>query len=342
MKTHTFTYKPNFELENGGTLGGFELEYVTRGNLNRAGDNVIWVCHPLTASANFSEWWHGLVEKLYDPQRYFIICANVLGGCYGSTGPLSPNLHTGEVYFHKFPHITIRDMVKAFGLLRSHLKINSINTLIGASMGGQQALEWAIMEPDSIERLVLVATNAQHSPWGIAFNESQRMAIALDPTWKLNYPKAGINGLKAARAMAMLSYRSYECYASSQRESDREKLDDYKASCYQRYQGDKLADRFNAYSYWHLSKAMDSHHVGRGRGGISEALRKIKARVTIIGIASDVLFPLEEQRLLAMHIRGAQYIEIDSTYGHDRFLTEVDQLSFVLNDKNRSIHRCVG
>ena len=342
MKTHTFTYKPNFNLENGGALGGFQLQYVTSGKRNPAGDNVIWVCHPLTAGANFSEWWHGLVEQLYDPEKYFIICANVLGGCYGSTGPLSPDLHTGKVYFHEFPQITIRDMVKAFGLLRSHLEIDSINTLIGASMGGQQALEWAIMEPDIIEKLILVATNAVHSAWGIAFNESQRMAIALDPTWQLNYPKAGLNGLKAARAMAMLSYRSYECYANTQQEHDTGKTDNYKASAYQRYQGEKLADRFNAYSYWCLSKAMDAHHVGRDRGGISSALQKIKAQVTIIGIASDQLFPLAEQRLLAMHIRGAQYIEIDSVYGHDGFLTEINQLSFVLNDKNRSIHRCVG
>ena len=334
MKKQTFIYKQGFNLENGGKLEGFQLEYVTKGRLNHAKDNVVWVCHPLTAGANFSEWWNGWVEQVYDPQEYFIICANVLGGCYGSTGPLSPCLRSGREYYHAFPQITIRDMVKAFSLLKAHIGIKEINTLIGASMGGQQALEWGIMEAATIRNLVLIATNAVHSPWGIAFNESQRMAIALDPTWQLNYPDAGIQGLKTARAMAMLSYRNYDCYAHCQPEAGDEKLDGYKASSYQKYQGEKLAKRFNAYTYWHLSKAMDSHNVGRGRDGIKAALRKIQAQVTIVGIRSDILFPIPEQRLLAMHINKARYVEIDSIYGHDGFLMETDQLNFALNNKH--------
>lgn len=337
MKGLNFTYRPDFRLENGEKLEGFQLQYYTMGRLNEAADNVVWVCHPLTGSANFSEWWNGWVEQLYNPEEYFIICANVLGGCYGSTGPLSPGLRTGKEYFHSFPQITIRDMVKAFGLLKSYLKIKDIHTLIGPSMGGQQALEWAIMDAESIRNLVLIATNAAHSPWGIAFNESQRMAITLDPTWQLNYPEAGLQGLKTARAMAMLSYRSYDAYTYDQHESNDEKLDNYLASSYQKYQGNKLASRFNAYSYWYLSKAMDSHNVGRGRGCVGNALRKIQAKVTIVGIRSDILFPLCEQRLLAMHIPRAQYVEIDSAYGHDGFLIETDQLSFALNNKNRRL-----
>ncbi len=331
MRQETFRYSEDFNLELGGRLRGFDLCYATLGSLNAERDNVVWVCHALTANSEFNDWWSGLVEGIFDPSRYFIICANMLGGCYGSTGPLSTNPEDGKPYFHGFPSLTNRDMVGSFDLLRKHLGIKGIHTVMGGSMGGQQALEWSVQSPELVANLILIATNAVHSPWGIAFNESQRMAIETDPTWQESIPEAGLNGMNAARAVALLSYRSYQCYHNTQKEDNDQVTDDFRASSYQQYQGRKLHQRFNAYTYWYLSKTMDSHNIGRGRNGIAAALAKVKAQTTIIGIRSDVLFPLSEQRFLAMHIRDSMYHEIDSDYGHDGFLLELGQLSEIIN-----------
>ena len=182
-----FTSKKQFILESGRKFSELTISYTTLGKLNEAKDNVIWITHALTANANPEEWWNGLVGKgkFYNPEKHFIVCANVIGSCYGSTGPLSINSDTGSAYFHDFPTITIRDIVKSFGLLKTHLGVDKINTLLGGSLGGQQAIEWAIQEPELIENLFLIATNAQHSAWGKAFNESQRLAIKADRTCTL-------------------------------------------------------------------------------------------------------------------------------------------------------------
>lgn len=300
------------------------LAYHAYGQLNEAGDNVVWICHALTGSSDAADWWSGLVGegKLFDPRRQFIVCANVPGSAYGSTSALSVNPATGEPYFHEFPLITTSDVARALDLLRVVLGIDKIHTCIGGSLGGQQAVEWAIQRPELIENLILVATNAQMSPWGVAFNEAQRMAIAADATWPLPHPDAGRNGMKAARAMALLSYRNYDTYRLTQSRQGEEKLEDYRATTYQQYQGEKLARRFNAFAYWALTKLMDSHDVGRGRGGLEAALSQIKARTLVLGIRSDVLFPVEEQVFLKDHIPGAEFTEIDSLYGHDGFLIE--------------------
>ncbi len=329
LTNNNFEYKEAIKLESGEQLPGFSLNYSTFGKLNEKRDNIIWVCHALTANANFLEWWPGLFGEntLYNPDEYFIICANMIGSCYGSTGPLTENSLTGVPYFHSFPHLTNRDMVNTFDLLRKHLGFEKIHTLIGGSMGGQQALEWAIQENDVFENLIIIASNAKHSPWGVAFNESQRQAIALDLTWKLNTEKAGMKGMKVARSIALLSYRHYATYLATQNEENENKIDDFKASSYQKYQGEKLAKRFNAFSYWTLSKAMDSHNIGRGRGGIEAALSSIKSRALFISIATDQLFPVSEQKYLADNVVNSQFEIIDSTYGHDGFLIEVDQLT---------------
>jgi homoserine O-acetyltransferase len=326
---HTFHYKQPFELETGNSLPGFQLKYTTLGNLNEDRNNIVWVCHALTGNSDFTDWWGSLFNegRFFDPKKYFIICANVLGGCYGSTGPLSINPQTEKPYYHTFPSITNRDAVKAFDLLRQHLGINRIHTVIGGSLGGQQVLEWAIEKPEVFQHIIPIATNAQHSPWGIAFNEAQRMAIEADATWKENDARAGADGLKAARAIGMLSYRHYETYAQSQAEKNNEKVDDFRASTYQQYQGQKLANRFNAFTYWGLSKMMDSQNVGRNRESIEQALKKIKARTLIVGIDSDILFPLSEQKILAETIPHAKLEVMTSIYGHDGFLVEFEQLS---------------
>jgi homoserine O-acetyltransferase len=242
------------------------------------------------------------------------------------------NPKTGKPYFHTFPFISNRDIVNAFNLLREHLGIRKIHTLLGGSLGGQQVLEWAIMPPDAFEHIIPIATNAFHSPWAIAINEAQRMAIEADGTWKENDPRAGSEGMKAARAMGMISFRTYETYRQTQTEKSLETLDNFRASSYQRYQGQKLSNRFNAFTYWVLTKAMDSHHVGRHRTSLEAALKKIKAKTLVIGIDSDLLFPIHEQHYLAQHIKDAQFAAMTSAHGHDGFLVEFDQFKSIVRN----------
>ncbi len=329
---HIFRHVGEFKLEAGGKLSDFQLKYTTLGQLNKDRSNVVWVIHALTGNSDVTSWWPGLFEadSPYDPKDHFIICVNTLGGCYGSTGPLSINSNSGKPFFHDFPLLTNRDIVRAFDLLRKELGLEKINTVIGSSLGGQQALEWSIFQPEVFDNLVLIACNACHSPWGIAFNEAQRLAIEADETWKNDDHRAGSKGLIAARALAMLSYRSFSGFAERQSEKESGKLDDFRAASYQRYQGRKLADRFNAFTYWLLSKVMDNHHVGRSRKSIEDALKGVKARTLVIGIESDILFPLSEQKFLAANISNAKFEIIHSLYGHDGFLVEFGQLKNLL------------
>jgi homoserine O-acetyltransferase len=337
---HIFHVSQNFPLESGKSLSGFQLKYTTLGKLNAERNNVIWVCHALTGSSDFTDWWGGLfsADGPFDPAKNFIICANIPGGCYGSTGPLSLNPKTGQPFYHDFPFITLRDVVNALDLLRQHLKIERIHTLLGGSLGGQQVVEWAVLQPEVFQHIIPIACNASHSPWGIAFNEAQRLAIQADPTWKENDPRAGIDGLKAARAIGMISYRQYQTYEATQSEKNNETLEDFRASTYQRYQGDKLANRFNTFTYWTLSKVMDSHNVGRKRGSIEAALATIRAKTLVIGIDSDILFPLTEQKFLAEQIPGAKLEIISSLYGHDGFLVEFEHLKNIIRHFFKKIY----
>jgi homoserine O-acetyltransferase/O-succinyltransferase len=323
-----FNYHNPFTLESGDIVQGYHLAYTTLGTLNQKKDNAVWIFHALTANSDASEWWPGLVGegKLFDPSIYFIVCVNMPGSCYGSSGPLEIDPATSHPYYHTFPLFTTKDMIRAYIPLRKFLGVERIQIGIGGSMGGQQLLEWAIEEPEVFRYIFPIATNAQHSPWAIAFNASQRFCIETDPTWKLNEPEAGLEGMKTARSVALLSYRSYDTYKLGQAEVTNEKIAQFNSESYQRYQGDKLAKRFNAFSYYSLSKSMDSHNVGRGRGSVVEALHMIKAKTLSIGIRSDLLFPVEEQEYLAAHIEGARFRLIDSYYGHDGFLLEFEQI----------------
>ena len=320
-----FHYPHPIALESGGTLPELTIAYTTYGLLNAEKSNVVWVCHALTANADAADWWKGIVspQHVIDPEKYFIVCANIVGSCYGTSGPLTINSTTSQPYYHSFPIVTIRDMVKAHILLRQHLGIEKIFLLMGGSMGGYQALEWSVMESNLIEKLFLLATSPTESAWGIATHTAQRLAIEADATWQNPSPQAGAKGLKAARAIGMLTYRNYGIMVQQQTDTDTEKLDHYKASAYIQYQGDKLVQRFNAYSYWLLTKSMDSHHLGRGRGGkLEPILQNIQQPTLIVGISSDILCPLTEQEFLAQHIPNAQLIEIHSDYGHDGFMVE--------------------
>lgn len=323
-----FRYNSPFTLESGHTLSSYHLAYNTYGTLNEKKDNAVWVFHALTANSDPAEWWPGLVGegKYFDPSRYFIICVNMPGSCYGSIGPLDENPSTGERFLNDFPFFTTRDMIRAYQPLRKYLGIEKIHVGIGGSMGGQQLLEWACEEPQLFRYIFPIATNARHSPWAIAFNASQRMCIENDATWKNNNELAGIAGMKVARSVALLSYRSYETYQMSQSEKANDKISHFNSESYQRYQGEKLAARFNAFSYYTLSKSMDSHNIARNRTSAHDALGRIQAKCLSIGIKTDVLFPVTEQEYLAAHINGAKFRLIDSPYGHDGFLLEFQQI----------------
>ena len=329
-----FQYNQPFTLETGTTLPGLQLAYTIHGNLNEKKDNVVWVFHALTANSDPAEWWAGLVGdgKLFDPAKYYIICVNTPGSCYGSTGPLDINPATGSPWFHDFPYFTTRDMIRAYQLLKNELGIEKIYIGVGGSLGGQQLLEWAVEEPELFEHIIPIATNAYHSPWGIAFNASQRFCIENDSTWSQKDAKAGINGMKTARSFALLSYRHYETYLKDQSETELEKTEGFRSESYQRYQGEKLAARFNAFSYYTLSRSMDSHNVGRSRVSVAAALGLIKARTLSIGITTDTLFPLREQQYLADAIPGAVFKAIHSPYGHDGFLLEFEAIRQIIQD----------
>ena len=320
-------------LESGYILPNYHLAYTTYGKLNNTKDNVVWIFHALTANSNAAEWWPGLVGdgKLFDPEKYFIVCVNMPGSCYGSTGPLDKNPATGEIYYHDFPFFTPRDMIRSYQPLKEFLGIQKIKIGIGGSMGGQQLLEWAIEEPDLFETIFPIATNARHSAWGIAFNASQRMCIEADGTWKEKNAQAGMEGMKAARSIALISYRHYETYHASQSEQHIDKIENYKSESYQKYQGEKLGKRFNAFSYYFLSKGMDAHNVGRGRISIEDALQKIKAKTCAIGITTDILFPVNEQQFIVENISDAEFTAINSLYGHDGFLLEYEQIENIIS-----------
>lgn len=332
MQLSNYISTKPFNLESGITLPGYHLTYSTAGKLNEAGDNVIWVFHALTANSNPIEWWPGLVgtNKIFDPISDFIICVNMPGSCYGSIGPLTINKKMNQYFLHDFPFFTPNDMIRSYQALRQYLGIKKIKIGIGGSMGGQQLLEWAITEPDLFETIIPIATNAVHSAWGKAFNASQRMCIEMDPSWKSDYVNAGMTGMNVARSIALLSYRHYETYQISQTDTDDFKLKNYNSESYQKYQGEKLAKRFNAYSYYFLSKSMDAHNVGRGRGSLEKGLQKIKAKAIIIGIDSDILFPIQEQKFIANHIPSAQLNIIHSQFGHDGFLLEYNQIANII------------
>jgi len=318
-------------LESGKTLTSVEVAYNTYGRLNEARDNVVWVCHALTGSSDAPSWWESLIGegKVLDTEKYFVVCANMLGSCYGSTGPTHTNAQTGSPWFSAFPLVTIADQVRVFRRLREHLGVTGIELLIGGSMGGQQVLEWALQEPDFVRRIAPVATNAKHSPWGIAFNAAQRMALEADATFATDVVDGGQNGLAAARAIGMLSYRTWDLFNARQRELE-ERIDGYRADSYQRYQGQKLVQRFSAHAYHALTRTMDSHDIGRGRGGIGAALRAIKAKALVIGINSDLLFPEVEQHFLADMIPHSMYRQLKSIAGHDAFLIDQSKVAAII------------
>lgn len=334
---HTYHHPEPFHLDLGGILQEIDIAYHIFGSPNKKKDNIIWVCHALTANSDVSDWWPHTVEKgaFLDPEKYCIVCANILGSCYGTTGPLSVDPATGEPYYTDFPKLTIRDMVRAHILLADHLGISRIHTLVGSSVGGFQALEWAVMEPDRFDRLILIATSPKASPWAIAIDETQRMAILSDHTYGERRPDAAADGLAAARALGLLTYRGPRGYNATQQDPASDEIpSSHRACTYQRYQGEKLVRRYNAYTYVTILDAFDTHDIGRGRGGVETALSTIKAETIVVGITTDIIFTPDEMRDLAAAIPGAIYHEIASPFGHDGFLVEHLQLNAILTSQS--------
>ena len=320
-----------FQLESGRVLPQLDIAYHTYGTLNALRDNVIWVCHALTANSDVADWWPHTVEegRFLDPAKHFVVCANILGSHYGTTGPLSINPTTGEPWYGDFPAFTIRDMVAAHQVLAEALGIDRIKALVGSSVGGFQAVEWAVMEPSRFEKLILIATAAKASPWTIAIDETQRMAIEADATFGERRADAGMRGMAAARALGLLTYRGSLGYNLTQQDP-KEAPAVHRASTYQQYQGEKLCRRYNAYSYVAILNAFDTHDVGRGRRGLEQELAQITAETILVGITSDIIFTPEEMRTLQQQIPESRYYEIDSPFGHDGFLVEHVQLNEIL------------
>ncbi|MCM1290739.1 MAG: homoserine O-acetyltransferase [Prevotella sp.] len=323
----------DFSLDRGGILRDVTIAYHTFGELNECRDNVVWVCHALTADSNVADWWPHTVVKdgFLDPAKYFVVCANILGSPYGSTSPCSIDPLTGNPYYNRFPKLSIKDWVKGHQKLAEYLGIGRIKALVGSSVGGFQALEWLATEPDRFDKNIILATAEKATPWAIAINETQRMSILADCSYGDENEYAGAQGLAAARAIGLLTYRGGRGYNVTQQDWDDADIETpHRACTYQQYQGEKLVKRFNAYSYMAILDAFDTHNVGRNRGGVPQVLSKITGDTIVIGISTDMIFPPDELKELKSMIPGAEYKEIESEFGHDGFLVEHQQLNNLL------------
>lgn len=356
QKVRLYTEAEPFQFDVGVKLGPIDVAFETYGELNSNGTNCILVCHALTGSAHAgfynSEddkapgWWDGIIGpgRALDTTKHFVVSSNILVGCYGTTGPSTMNPVTMREYGTSFPTTTIRDMVRVQKRLLEWLGVERVELVIGGSMGGMQAVEWAVMYPDFVEKVVPIATGASHTAWGIGLNEVARQAIFNDPAYANgNYYASGqpSRGLALARMIAMISYRSPESFTMRfQRERAREDggkdffdpKNIFQVESYLHYQGVKLVERFDANTYIYITRAMDLHDVSRGRGKLSDVLASIRAKTLCVGISSDVLYPGVEQRGLAELIPDAHYAEIQSIHGHDAFLIEFDQLNRLLSE----------
>ena len=334
MQYHKLLIDKPFAFEAGGVLPRLEVAYHTSPRPYTEGEKVVWICHALTANSDAEDWWPQMVGpgKLIDTDRYFVVCVNMLGSPYGSSSPASVNPETGRPYYLDFPKVTVRDIIHATIEVRKALGIEKVDLLVGSSIGGFQALEWAIQEPDVIVKAAFMATSARVTPILTAYEESQRMALEADPTFRACASlKGGEAGLRCARSIALISYRSFDGYFQTQQDADPDQLFAARACSYQQYQGKKLSDRFDAYCYWTLSYSVDSANVGRGRGGVTQALQQIKAETTVVAIDSDCIFPPHVMRPIAEAIPGARYHVIHSLFGHDGFLLETEQLTAILS-----------
>jgi homoserine O-acetyltransferase len=367
----TFACEAPFQLEAGGALQPVTIRYAVYGELNAARDNAVLVCHALSGSARVADWWPEMFSDpsrakgardgepqnpVFDLSRDCVICANILGSCYGSTGPASINPATSYPYGPDFPVVHIRDIVRTQARVLDELGVKHLRTVIGASIGGMQALQWAVDYPDRVGHCIAIGT-APLSAMGLALNHLQRQAILLDPEFhggQYDPARQPEKGLALARAIAMCSYKSAELfgerYARKPNRSGEDPLTAlhhrYDVAGYLDYQGEKFVQRFDANSYLVITKLMDTFDLARGYGSEEESLRRIRAHVSLIGISSDWLFPPQDVLSLAERIQAAgvecDYTEFESAHGHDGFLAEMEAIATVVNgrvDARRTLAR---
>jgi len=343
----TFASDAPFRLESGGALQPVTVRYAIYGELNAERDNAVLVCHALSGSARVADWWPEMFGAVFNLDRDCVIGANILGSCYGSTGPTSINPQTGKAYGPVFPIVSVRDVVRTQTHLLDALGIEHLRTVIGASIGGMQALQWAVDYPDRVGHCIAIGT-APLGAMGLALNHLQRKAIMLDPEFKGGHYAAGEQpeqGMALARAIAMCSYKSAELFGERYARRPNRNGEDPLRSLHERfdvagyldYQGEKFVQRFDANSYLAITKLMDTFDLARGYASEEEALRRIRAHVSLIGISSDWLFPPEDVRALAERIRAAgvecDYTEFESAHGHDGFLAEMEAIATLLNGR---------
>jgi len=338
----------SISLDNGATLAPIEVAYETYGELNAAKSNAILVLHAFSGDAHAAGishetgkpgWWDNMIGpgKAFDTNKYFVICTNVLGGCRGTTGPASIDPKTGCPYAMSFPVITVGDMVRAQKMLIDSLGIERLLAVSGGSMGGMQALEWAVAFPDSVVAAIPIATTTRHSAQQIAFNEVGRQAIMADPEWNEgNYygknPPA--RGLAVARMVGHITYMSDDSMREKfgRRLRDKETFSfgfdvDFEVESYLRYRGSQFVGRFDANSYLYITKAMDYFDLTSGRGTLNAALERTRARFLVISFSSDWLYPSYQSQEMVRALRSRNcdvaYVELQSNYGHDSFLVDV-------------------
>lgn len=331
-----FSFDNDFITESGDCIPSPTLAYQTWGELNGDKTNAILICHALTGNADAADWFSGLFDErsFIDLEEHYVICINHPGSCYGSVGPTSVNPETGKIYKADFPELTIRDIVRLEQGLLDELDIQEIELIIGGSMGGMIALEFCVMD-DRIQSACLIATSKSHSAWAIGISEAQRIAIKADRNWNDGYytdDRFPSDGLTAARSMAMITYRSPQNYDQKFARNWNIQKNKFEVESYLKYQGEKLVNRFDANSYIILSKAMDTHDIARGRGTAKTVLSRIQIPVLIIGIDSDILYPIKEQIELAELIPGSTFKEIKSKFGHDGFLIEFKQMNYLISN----------
>ena len=343
----------SFEPELGGVLPQVTLAYETWGELNAAGDNAVLIVHALTGDSHAAGepcdgykkggWWELVIGpgRAIDTDEYFVVCSNVLGGCSGSTGPTSTDPESGQPYATRFPLITIRDIVRAQRRLLDGIGVRRLALVIGGSIGGQQALEWAVEFSDFVDKAVPIAANGALGPQGLGMSELGRRAIMSDPNWQggdyYGTGRSPDKGLAIARMAGMLTYQSAagQWERFGRRRASRPALYEefggrFEIESYLHYQGEDLVSRFDANSYLYLLRAMDLYDVAAGYGAPEEAFSRIEAQMLFVGISSDWLFPAREVRATADAARKAgaeaHYAEIDTLSGHDAFLKDWDEL----------------
>lgn len=338
-----YKYNGSFKLESGQELAEATLRYQTYGTLNEEKNNTLVVCHALTGNASLHSWWGDLLgpNQPFDTSKYFVVCANILGSCYGSTSPRSIDPSSDKPYGTAFPDISVKDTVRLqLHMLRDHLGLNSVKCVIGGSFGGMQALEFAAqagINSDPFIRSVLpIGCGAAHTAWQIAISETQRQAIYADPKWNNGDPDwddLPYDGLAVARQIGMISYRTHSGYDTKFGRSLKEEVFPpygsnarWNVKSYLEYQGQKFLTRFDPITYIKLTEQMDTHDLGRDRGGIQTALRSIQIPALVLGINSDILYPLCEQEQLVHSLPNAELKIIVSDAGHDGFLLEQKQV----------------